>query len=159
MVTVYQAIVDGCGSSGKSITLVSGRRWASDENGNRVDGAPKIKEGSTYKFVNSKGDVIWYSSPTSRHLYGEAIDIINGKGTSFGDVLKVIMDSPYILNKMFVCGMYCAVEQTKDDMGNTVKHFHIGKVDNQDSQTMKSQQNWWQQVMKYRGSATLTYGT
>jgi len=58
--------------------LISGRRWAADENDNKIEGEPKVQEGSSYKFINSVGDIVWYNSKTSRHLYGEAIDIING---------------------------------------------------------------------------------
>ena len=145
-------------AQGKAVKLVSARRWAADEDGNRMDGAPTVKNGDVYKFVNSHGDVVWFNSATSRHIYGEAIDVINGKDTEFKDVLKAVMDDAHILSHMFSNGIYCAVEQTRDDTNNTIRHYHFGTVDKESQQTSINQSTWWADVMRYTGTDILRDG-
>ena len=67
----------------------------------------------------------------------DAIDIINKQGYSFDKVLQIIIGDPDILGKMIQYGVYCAIETTRDDTGNTVKHYHIGTVDTSDSVSIK----------------------
>ena len=138
--------------------LISGRRWAADENDNKIEGEPKVQEGSSYKFINSVGDIVWYNSKTSRHLYGEAIDIINGQGFSFEGVLDAIIGDFQTVYDMYSNGVYCAVEVTKDDTGNSVKHYHIGTVDQSSSDSISGQGQWWTQVKKIRNSETWSFG-
>ena len=112
-------------------------------------------DGNLYKFINALGDVVWYTSKTSRHLYGEAIDIINKQGYSFDKILQIIIGDPDILGKMIQYGVYCAIETTRDDTGNTVKHYHIGAVDTADSVSIKGQQTWWKNIIQVRQQSTI----
>ena len=39
------------------------------------------------------------------------------------------------------------IETSKDDTGNTVKHYHIGKPDKSNSGTYSAQKSWWEKVV------------
>lgn len=155
IIEIYNDIQNAVNADGGGIKLISGRRWAADEDGNRVEGEPKVMDGNLYKFINALGDVVWYTSKTSRHLYGEAIDIINKQGYSFDKILQIIIGDPDILGKMIQYGVYCAIETTRDDTGNTVKHYHIGTVDTSDSVSIKGQQTWWKNIIQIRQQSTV----
>jgi len=109
---IYNATKRNVEAKNGSIILVSGRRWAADDNDNRIEGEPIIKTGELYKFINTTGNIVYYSSKTSKHLYGEAFDIINGQGTTFESILDTILSSNEILAKMLENGVYVAKEAT-----------------------------------------------
>lgn len=125
-----------------TIKLVGAKRWAADANGKPVDGEPKIQDKKNYKFVNSCGDVVWFSDKTSPHLYGRAIDIINGPNTEYNKLLAIFIDPP-VMAHMLENGMFAAQESCQDDTGNKVKHFHISVVDDS---SKKQQKAWWAYV-------------
>lgn len=124
--TLWNIVQNVVTSSNMEIKLVGGRRWAADENNNRIEGEPTIKEGDVYKFINAKGEIMWFSDKTSPHLYGNAIDIINGKNTDYNKLINTIVGSPEVLAFMLTNGIYGINETSRDDTGNTVKHFHMG---------------------------------
>lgn len=157
LVQIYQDIKTAAQDKNKDVKLIAGRRWAADENNNKVEGEPTIKDGNTWKFINTSGDIVWYSSRTSAHLYGNAFDIINSQGTAFNDILEIVINSPQTLADMLDAGVYMGVETSKDDTGNTVKHWHIGKPDQNDDTQVKGQNTWWAQVKKYLKTNTITY--
>lgn len=146
MVTIYNDIVAACSVGGKKIKLVSGRRWFADEDGNKVEVAT-VQDGNLWKFVNANGDIVWYSSKTSPHVTGDAIDIINDEGTTFDEVAQYIISDNKTLYDMITNGSYLGIETSKDDIGNTVKHYHIGKPDKSNSGTYSAQKNWWEKVV------------
>ena len=146
MVTIYNDIVNACSLGGANIRLISGRRWPADENGNKVDN-PIVQDGNLWKFINANGDIVWYSSKTSPHMTGDAIDIINDQGTAFNDVAQYIISDNKTLYDMITNGVYLGLETSKDDTGNTVKHYHIGKPDKSNSATDTAQKNWWEVVV------------
>lgn len=146
MVTIYNDIVAACSAGGKKVKLVSGRRWFADEDGNKVEAAT-VQDGNLWKFVNANGDIVWYSSKTSPHATGDAIDIINDEGTTFDEVAQYIVSDNKTLYDMITNGTYLGIETSKDDTGNTVKHYHIGKPDKSNSETYSAQKSWWEKVV------------
>ena len=146
MITIYNDIVSACSAAGKKVKLVSGRRWFADEDGNKVEAAT-VQDGNLWKFVNANGDVVWYSSKTSPHATGDAIDIINDEGTTFNEVAQYIISDNKTLYDMITNGVYLGIETSKDDTGNTVKHYHIGKPDKSNSGTYSAQKSWWEKVV------------
>lgn len=157
LIKIYNDIKQSALDQNKSIKLIAGRRWAADEAGNRIDGEPIIQDGNTWKFVNANGDILWYSSKTSPHLYGNAIDIINDKGTDFNNILNIIVNSQQTLYDLLESGVYVGIETSKDDSGNTVKHWHIGKPDSQNDIQINGQRIWWEQVQKMINKNVIEY--
>ena len=148
LVNIYNEIKQAVAVGGGKIKLVSGRRWYADENGNKVD-KPTVQDGTLWKYINAKGDIVWYSSKTSPHNTGDAIDIINGEGTSFEKVVEYILSDDTILYDMITNGVYLGQEVSSDG-GNSIKHYHIGKVDKSNSDTYKVQSAWWNSVSNYK---------
>ena len=110
-----------------NIKLVSARRWAVNQDGKRVDGNAFVKRNGLYKCVNAKGEVMYFKSNNSRHLYGEAFDIINTTGQDFNSIMtNFIMIDNELLKSMALSGIAACVEQTTDDSGAAVKHYHFG---------------------------------
>lgn len=127
------------------VKLVSARRWAVNESGNKIDGNAFIMKNGYYKCMNAIGDVLYFKSANSRHLYGEAIDIIN-VGMDFTELMtNVIMRNKDILLLMYNNGVSAYIEQSKDDIGTTTKHYHIG------TDTIK-QKEFWASVKAVLGS-------
>lgn len=109
------------------IKLVSARRWAVDENGNRVEGNAFVTRNGMYKCANAKGEIMYFKSNNSKHLYGEAFDIINTQGQDFNEIMtKYIMLDNDLLKTMAMTGVAACIEQTTDDSGVASKHYHIG---------------------------------
>lgn len=150
LVNIYNEIKQAVGAGGGKIVLVSGRRWPVDENDNVV-GTPVVQDGNLWKFKNSKGDIVWYSSKTSPHSTGDAMDIINGEGTTFEKVLEYIVSDDKILYDMITNGVYLG-QEVADEGSSGIKHYHIGKVDKSNSDTYKAQAGWWNQVSRYKKS-------
>ncbi len=132
-------------ASDKKIKLVSARRWAVDEQGKKVDGNAFIKKGGYYKCMNAIGQTLYFKSNNSRHLYGEAFDIIN-VDIDFTELMtNVIMRNKDILSLMLENGISAYIEQAKDDTGTTTKHYHFG------TDTIK-QKEFWASVKAILGS-------
>lgn len=87
MKDIYRAIAE---ASNNKVKLVSARRWAVDEYGNKVDGNAFVKKNGYYKCMNAIGETMYFKKNNSRHLYGEAIDIINN-GIDFTDLMTSII--------------------------------------------------------------------
>jgi predicted nucleic acid-binding Zn finger protein len=118
------------------VRLVSARRWAADEYGNKIDGNAFVVKNGYYKCMNAMGSVMYFKKNNSRHLYGEAIDIIND-GIDFMELMTdVIMKNPEVLKLMYNYGISAYIEQAKDDTGVTTKHYHIG------TDTVKQAEFW-----------------
>ena len=155
LVNIYNEIKSAASAGGDKIVLVSGRRWPVDENNNVVS-TPTTQDGTLWKYKNSKGDIVWYSSKTSPHNTGDAIDIINGQGTQFEKIIEYIISDDKILYDMITNGVYLGQEVSSDG-GNGIKHYHIGKPDKSNSETSKIQAAWWNAVatkkksVKYNG--------
>lgn len=133
MKQIYRAIAE---AADNKVRLVSARRWAVDEYGNRVDGNAFITKNGYYKCINAMGDILYFKNNNSRHLYGEAIDIIN-TGIDFMELMtEVIMKSPEVLKLMYDYGVSAFIEQAKDDTGVMTKHYHIG------TETIKQAEFW-----------------
>ena len=124
MQQLYRAIES---ASDNRVKLVSARRWAVDQDNHRYDGNAFVKRHGYYKCMNAIGEIMYFKNNNSRHLYGEAFDIINSGGLDFNDLmLKVIMVNSEILTLMYDNGVSAYIEQSKDDTGTTTKHYHIG---------------------------------
>jgi uncharacterized protein YcbK (DUF882 family) len=52
---------------------------------------------------------MYFSSPNSRHLYGEAIDIIND-GMSFDEIMERVWADEYIIEDMLDGGIGVFIE-------------------------------------------------
>ena len=142
MKELYHLISD---ATDNKVKLVSARRWAVNEYGNKVDGNAYIMKNGYYKCMNAIGDVLYFKSNNSRHLYGEAIDIIN-VGMDFTELMtNVIMKNKDILLLMYNNGISAYIEQSKDDIGTTTKHYHLG------TDTIK-QKEFWASVKAVLGS-------
>lgn len=133
MKDIYRAIAE---ASDNKIRLVSARRWAVDEYGNKIDGNAFVIKNGYYKCMNAMGAVMYFKRNNSRHLYGEAIDIINS-GMDFMELMTdVIMKNPEVLRLMYDYGVSAFIEQAKDDTGVMTKHYHIG------TETIKQAEFW-----------------
>ena len=134
MKELYHSIYE---ASDGNMKLVSARRWAVDQHGNKVNGNAFVKSNGYYKCMNAFGEVMYFKNNNSRHLYGEAIDIINYGDLSFNDLMtKIIMTNKDILTIMYLNGVSAYVEQAKDDTGTTTKHYHLG------TDTIKQREFW-----------------
>lgn len=123
MKEIYRAIVSA--SDGK-VKLVSARRWAVDQYDNKVNGNAFVKKNGYYKCMNAIGETMYFKTNNSRHLYGEAIDIINN-GIDFTELMtQVIMQNGTVLRLMYDNGVSAYIEQAIDDTGASTKHYHIG---------------------------------
>lgn len=157
MVRIYNDIKTAVEASNGSILLTSARRWAVDEDGNKIQGGPVVSENGLYKFINATGKVCWFSDSASPHVTGDAIDIINNTGTKFNDIIKIVAKDFATLADMLDNDVYCAIETGKDEMGQSVKHLHVGKVSKED-QTLSSQYTaWWEIVKEQLESSTFSY--
>jgi hypothetical protein len=76
---VYRLLKEKC----PGIKLVSARRWAVGADGQRTDGNAFLQKNGLYKCVNAKGQPMYFKNNNSRHLYGEAFDIVNAEGQDF----------------------------------------------------------------------------
>lgn len=133
MKDIYRAIAS---QSDNKIKLVSARRWAVDQYGNKVDGNAFVKKNGYYKCMNAIGETMYFKTNNSKHLYGEAIDIINS-GIDFNELLtNVIMKSGQILRLLYDNGVSVYIEQAIDDTGAATKHYHIG------TDTIKQKEFW-----------------
>jgi len=107
MKDIYRSIYEAADGH---VRLVSARRWAADEYGNKIDGNAFIKKNGYYKCMNAMGDVMYFKKNNSRHLYGEAIDLIND-GIDFMELMtNVIMKSPEVLKLMYNYGVSAYIE-------------------------------------------------
>ena len=60
--------------------------------------------------MNAIGEVMYFKKNNSRHLYGEAIDIINN-GMDFTELMtNIIMKSPAILKLFYDYGVSAYIE-------------------------------------------------
>lgn len=130
-------------ATGNAVKLVSARRYAVDENNNVVEGNAFVKlESGKYKCKSSSGQILYYNSYNSRHLYGEALDFVN-TSISFDDVLQKIIASDACLKELYTYGVSVYIEVTKDDMGVDAKHYHVGT-------DTEYQEKFWQLVYEMR---------
>lgn len=155
MITIYNDIVSACKAHGKDIILTGARRWAADANGNKIEGNPIIQDGNKWKFINSKGDIVWYEK-TSGHLTGEAIDFVNASGSTFSEIGEIVATDTKTIVDMLTNGCFMMIEQTADGSGNKVKHYHIGTANRSDSESMTMRSNWWLKIISILGSS-ITY--
>ena len=100
-----------------------------------------LSKNGMYKCVNAKDQTMYFQSVNSRHLYGEAIDIIQGGDSlSFDGLLSdYLLTNEAILKHMFNNGICCYIEQSKDAGGNSVTHYHLGTDPDY-------QHTWWMKV-------------
>lgn len=144
---LYHLIEKQVGTNG--VRLVGARRYAADKDNKRVDGNAYIHTLNGYKCIDALGNVMYFESNNSRHLYGEAIDIINGTGVSFDDLLKKhLLINGDILKIMYDNGLSCYIETSVDDTGTTSRHYHIG------TDTVK-QNSWWAAVQALNGGSNI----
>lgn len=150
MKDVYKAIAE---ETNGNVKLVAARRWAVDANGNKVEGNAFLENHGYYKCVNAVGDTLYFKQNNSKHLYGEAIDIINGNGIGFNELMtNVIMKSSNILTLMYNNGLSAYIEQAQDDNGVITKHYHIG------TDTIK-QKEFWNSVKAVNNKSSIIPGT
>ena len=133
MKQIYRAIAT---ASDNKVRLVAARRWAVDQYGNKIDGNAFVVKNGYYKCMNAMGDVMYFKNNNSRHLYGEAIDIINSDIDFMELMTNVIMKDPEVLKLMYTYGVSAYIEQAKDDTGVMTKHYHIG------TDTIKQAEFW-----------------
>lgn len=139
MIDLWNAIQTAC--NGKAV-LSSGRRYALDTEGNKVEGNAFVKLGDTYKCMTSAGRVAYFKEYDSRHLYGEAMDVINGTGISMNDILEAVIKSDECLKIMYDNGVSMYGESTQDDNGLTALHWHIGTGGNKQKEFWDSVKEW-----------------
>lgn len=143
---IYEIIHQLCQDK---VKLVSARRWAVDTDGQRVDGNAFVKKYGYYKCMNSFGEIMYFKSNNSRHLYGEAFDIINANNQDFNSLMTdIFMKDGQLLAKMYQNGVSVFIEQAKDDAGVSTKHYHFG------TDTTKQQQ-FWASVKAINGSTKI----
>ena len=139
--------------SNNRVKLVAAKRWAVDADGNKVEGNAFLENHGYYKCVNAIGDTMYFKQNNSKHLYGEAIDIINTNGIGFNELMTdIIMKSPTILTTMYNNGISAYIEQAQDDNGVVTKHYHFG------TDTIK-QKAFWNSVKAVNNKSTIIPGT
>lgn len=116
-------LIDIMSQQGIPFIIIAGRRWAVDPEDNIVEGNAFTKRNGKYKVLTDTGDLLWFSSHNSRHLYGEAFDIIPSSG-SFSDLLTKICLDHKVIKCMNVYGICLAVETTEGGSA-AGSHFHI----------------------------------
>ena len=125
------------------IKLVSARRWAVDAEGRRTDGNAFLQKNGMYKCVNAKGQPMYFKKNNSRHLYGEAFDVVNGGGQDFNKIMTDgVLQDKELLQTMLDYGISACMETTQDDSGVQTKHYHFG-TDPEIAQAF-----WMQTVMR-----------
>lgn len=135
------------------VKLVAARRWAVNENGDKVEGNAFLNNHGYYKCVNALNEILYFKQNNSKHLYGEAFDIINYNGIGFNELMTdIIMKSPAILTHMYNNGLSAYIEQAQDDNGVITKHYHIG------TDTTK-QKEFWNSVKAVNNKSTIIPGT
>ena len=108
MKQIYYAIYELCKNN---IKLVSARRWAVDLDGQRVDGNAFVKKYNYYKCVNALGEIMYFKTNNSRHLYGEAFDIINANGQDFNALMTdIFMKDGNLLRLLYTYGVSAYIE-------------------------------------------------
>lgn len=134
---LYQLIKSRC----PNVKIVSARRWAVDESGNRANGNAFVKRNGLYKCANAKGEIMYFKSNNSKHLYGEAFDLVNSSGQDFNSIMTdYVMTDDSIIQAMAKNGIAACIEQTTDDSGVATKHFHFGTDE-------AIQTNYWDSVL------------
>lgn len=120
---VYRMLKEKC----PGIKLVSARRWAVGADGQRTEGNAFLQKNGLYKCVNAKGQAMYFKNNNSRHLYGEAFDIVNAEGQDFqGIMTNYVLQDAEMLKTMYYSGISACVETTQDDSGVQTKHYHFG---------------------------------
>ena len=120
---VYHILKNDC----PKIKIVSARRWAVDESGKRVDGNAFVEKNGLYKCANAKGEIMYFKDKHSKHLYGEAFDIVNDSGQDFNSIMTdYVLQDNNLLTSMAKNGISACIEQTTDDSGAATKHYHFG---------------------------------
>lgn len=137
-------------ATNNGIKLVSARRWAVDEKGNKVEGNAFVVKNRRYKCINSVGKIIYFAQNNSRHLYGEAFDFINNTGNSFTDILRKIIASKECLDIIYNHGLSIYRERAIDDYGAVYEHYHVG------TERGKQQEFWNIVFFQLYGSAFST---
>lgn len=139
MADLWNAIQTECG--GRAV-LSSGRRYAVDLDGNKVEGNAFVRLGNVYKCITSTGKVAYFKEYNSRHMYGEAMDVINGPGLTMNDILESVIKSDTCLKIMFDNGVSMFGETTEDDNGLIAQHWHIGTGGTMQKEFWASVQEW-----------------
>ena len=116
-------LIDIMSQQGIPFKIIAGRRWAVDPDDNIVEGNAFTKRAGKYKVLTDTGDLLWFSSHNSRHLYGEAFDIVPTSG-SFSDLLTKICLDHKVIKCMNVYGICLSVETTEGGSA-AGSHFHI----------------------------------
>jgi hypothetical protein len=66
-----------------------------------------------YKCVNAKGQPMYFKNNNSRHLYGEAFDIVNGGGQDFNKIMtEGVLQDKELLQTMLDYGVSACMETT-----------------------------------------------
>jgi hypothetical protein len=70
---------------------------------------------------------MYFKNNNSRHLYGEAFDIVNASGQDFQKIMTdYVLKDMEILSTMWKYGVSACIETTQDDSGVQTKHYHFG---------------------------------
>lgn len=144
---IYNAIKQAVGEG--NVKLVGARRYPIDEAGNIInDGTNAYVKtaGGQYLCKDSSGKVLYVADPMNAHLYGEAMDIINGSGYSYQDLLSTICSDYNILKLMFKHGVSCFNEQSEAN-GTKTQHLHVGT-------RTGNEKVWWNFVTETIGSSS-----
>ncbi len=136
--------------SGIKYSMVAGRRWALDVSGNRTEGDAFVRKSGIdgYKTLDSDGNIYWFSNNSSRHYYGEAVDIVP-KGITYSELLESLCDNDSIMNMMHQFGLSVQLENLEAGAGKG-EHLCISTLGGNTAFT------WWKIANQIRSEHGLT---
>lgn len=143
---IWNSVVTAAKNNNYRVNLISGRRWAADEDGEKVDGNAFLRSGDKYKVVNTDGSIAWYTNNNSPHLYGCALDITGeDNDKDFSRLLEIIINSGEVLYKLYRYGY-----SVKLETDGAKVHLDIS-TDN------SGQDAWWSVVRQIKGCNQFYY--
>ena len=130
--------------------LLSGRHYALDVSGNIVYGNAFVEKSGTdtFKTLDSDNKIYWFEDRSSRHYYGESIDIEPVGSGGFSDLLNSICLTDKISDAMHEYGL-CVQYETLAAGAAAGAHFDIS------TEPGSPQMKWWSIVNKARTDSSL----
>mgnify|MGYP001268514372 CR=1 FL=1 len=130
--------------------MVAGRRYAIDVSGNRTEGDAFVRKSGIdgYKTLDSDGNIYWFSNNSSRHYYGEAVDIVP-EGTTYSELLESLCDNDNIMDVMHQFGLSVHLENLEAGAGKG-EHLCISTLGGDTAST------WWKTANQIRTEHGLT---
>lgn len=141
------SLLDKCGIK---YNMIAGRRYALDVSGNHVEGDAFVRKSryDVYQTLDSDGNIYWFSNNSSRHYYGEAVDIIP-KGITYSELIESLCTNDSIMDMMHQFGLSVQMEKLEAGAGKG-EHLCISTLGGDTAVS------WWKIVNQIRSKHNLT---